>query len=359
MDSPKESSASDNVVSVLFFSRGRGRGHAIPDIAILQKLLQKHSNLEVSFASYSTGYKTFLEQKENIIDLRLPERNDFLETLVCAANLIAERRPNIVISHEEFAVAPAARISGVPVLFIVDWFTESSSLPMKCLDHAEAVIFIEKAGVFPEPPFLKDRVHYTGPVIRPFFTDSQDREKYRLEIGVLPEHTVISVIPGSWANENRVPIADLLINAFDKLPIDGKNLVWVAGSDFEHLSNRFSGRADITFFQDAWPIERLIVASDIVVTKANRGTTYEAAALGVPSVSLSFGLNPIDDIIVSRISSNLPLHARGLSSSYLAQCLQDIAKASSSHSTRPVFDGLERAADAISEQLESILKTSW
>jgi hypothetical protein len=42
-------------VDVLFFARGRGRGHAVPDTAIVDELLQLSPDLNVCFASYATG----------------------------------------------------------------------------------------------------------------------------------------------------------------------------------------------------------------------------------------------------------------------------------------------------------------
>jgi hypothetical protein len=56
----------------------------------------------------------------------------------------------------------------------------------------------------------------------------------------------------------------------------------------------------------------ILIASDLIITKGNRNTLFESHALGRPSISISFGLNPIDDYRVLRIPSNTALRARGL-----------------------------------------------
>jgi hypothetical protein len=50
-----------------------------------------------------------------------------------------------------------------------------------------------------------------------------------------------------------------------------------------------------------WKIERIMVACDVAVTKANRKTLLELHHLGIPSVTLSHGSNPIDELRASRL----------------------------------------------------------
>jgi len=102
-----------------------------------------------------------------------------------------------------------------------------------------------------------------------------------------------------------------------------KGLVWIAGRDVETLSQRLGGLDDVTVLEQHTPIEELMVASDVVVTKANRGT-IDAASLGLPSVSLSYGTNPIDEAIIPRIRSNVAIDARGIDGAFLAKIIADI-----------------------------------
>ena len=111
------------------------------------------------------------------------------------------------------------------------------------------------------------------------------------------------------------------MSAFHKLEREQKLLCWVAGSDYSALQERTKRTCDARIVKAHWPTEQLIVASDLVVTKGNRGTIMEISELGVPSISLSYGQNPIDDTIVARIKSNLPLRVKGITPDHLARCM--------------------------------------
>jgi hypothetical protein len=91
----------------------------------------------------------------------------------------------------------------------------------------------------------------------------------------------VSVIPGAWATEQRAPIVDLVIPAFQGLADEDKKLIWIAGRDHEALSGRLAEQPGVMVMKECSPIEKLMVASDLVVTKANRGTTIDLASLGV------------------------------------------------------------------------------
>ena len=43
---------------VLFFSRGKGRGHAVPDAAIASDLVGREPDVKITFASYGMGAAT-------------------------------------------------------------------------------------------------------------------------------------------------------------------------------------------------------------------------------------------------------------------------------------------------------------
>src|SRR6187399_2767643 len=95
---------------ILFFSRGRGRGHAIQDIGIVRALEAMRPDLEVRFVSYGTGAETFRAFDISLIDLDLPDYGGVVDTSVLAGKLIGWLQPDLVVSHEEFPAIPAAKI---------------------------------------------------------------------------------------------------------------------------------------------------------------------------------------------------------------------------------------------------------
>ncbi|MEZ5396794.1 MAG: hypothetical protein R2724_28960 [Bryobacterales bacterium] len=296
---------------VLFFCRGRGRGHAVPDLEIAAALRAEAGDaLNVQFVSYSTGASVLMEAGETVIRLDLPDQNPYLETLVPCAQIVGSLAPDLVVSHEEFVSLPAAKIFGVPTLFLTDWFADDPDLLiMRALKFADEIVFLEREGLFEPPPYARAKVHYVGPIVRPMAYARGDRERARQELGLPADARLISVIPGAWATEERTPLWDLMLAAFDALETPANHLVWIAGQDAEELSGRAAGRDDVTILASCDPIERLMAASDLGITKGNRGTTLDLQAMGVRSVSISFRTNPVDDHMVPQIPTNKALCA--------------------------------------------------
>jgi len=284
-----------NKRKVLFFCRGRGSGHAIPDIEITNELLRLRGDVEVRFVSYATGATTLAEFGFPVIDLGLPELNSLLDVIVLATKITGWLQPDLVVAHEEFGALPAARVYDRPAIFLTDWFVESERITMGTLRFADQILFIDDEGYFEEPPQAKGKVTYVGPVLRRFAYSLADRPRARCELGLPEGAVVIAVLPGSYATEERAPIADLVLRAFDSLDRTSKRLIWIAGSDTEPLRTKAGSRDNVQVMEREWQIDRLLVASDVVITKANRKTVVELESLGIPSLALSAELNPIDD----------------------------------------------------------------
>lgn len=308
-------------MDLLFFSRGRGRGHAIPDMAIMEAVHSLNGNINWQFVSYGTGASTLSEFGYKAVNLDLLDDNPFLETVTKACQVIRTNSPRFVVSHEEPAAILAAKIFDIPSIFITEFFLPANYLLTQTLGYAEIVIMLAEPGWFDEPPYLKQKIKYVGSMVREFKYHKHDREKARQELGMGNDLTVLSVLPGGWATEQREPVAELLLPAFARLEKGKKLLCWVAGNDFAALSDCVNNMNDVRVHPKLWPIEQLMVASDLIITKGNRITIMEASELGIPTISLSHGSNPIDDIIVSHIKTNTPLRVKGITSDYLARCM--------------------------------------
>src|SRR5213593_5155940 len=136
---------------ILFFSRGRGRGHAVPDIEIFRALETMRSDVDVRFVSYGTGADTFRAFGISLIDLGLPDSGGVVDTSVLAGKLIGWLNPDLVVSHEEFPAIPAAKIFDKRSLVLTDWFLESEGYAMHSLKFADEILFLGQEGVFSEP----------------------------------------------------------------------------------------------------------------------------------------------------------------------------------------------------------------
>lgn len=308
---------------VLFFSRGRGRGHAIPDIGIAEELRRIRADLDVLFVSYATGADTLAELGLSVVDLDLPEDNLVWDTTVLAGRLMERLRPGLIVAHEEFAALVAAGALGIPAVFITHWFLEAETFAMQALRHASDVIFLDGPGRFAEPEHVAGKVHYVGPVVRDFDYGPSDRTRCCEELGIPADARVVSVLPGSWT-EAVAPIFDLVVGATRLLGDPAPHLLWLAGEDAPDLAERCEALDRVRVEETSWKIDRLMVASDLAVTKANRNTVVELDHLGIPSISLTHHLNPMDDRSVAGIPTTRCLDAATIGPERLAACMRSI-----------------------------------
>jgi len=316
----------------------------VPDMVIADRLRERSPGIDPRFVSYATGAATLAEGGYTVIDLKLKEDTPYLEMIVEASRLIAQERPDLVVSHEEFAALPAAKAFGVPTLFIVDFFMAADHVWMQSLQYADEIVFIERRGIFPEPPHAQGRVTYAGPIVRPLSWSRADRGRARDDLRLPPAAKVMCVIPGAWATEERAPILHLVMPAFASLARIEKRLIWVAGRDYDFLSEKLRPAKDVIVVKEFSPIEKVMVACDLAITKANRGTTIELANLGVPSIALSHALNPIDEAVISRIRSSTALNAKAVDGAFLSQVIEEILSAGTQEAERAVIGGGEHTA---------------
>jgi hypothetical protein len=302
---------------ILFFSRGRGRGHAIPDAEIVRSLTAFREDIDVRIASYGAGAATFEQLGMPLIDLGLPEAGSIVEMSVLAGKLIGWLNPDLVVSHEEFAALPAAKIFDRRTVFLTDWLIEQEYYSMAALKFADQILFLGPRGIFDEPPWVSDKIRYLGPLLRQFRFAAGDRDRARAELGISLEAWVLSVFPGSWREANT-PILDPVIEAFDALDYPEKILVWLAGADCEHVKARLAGRSDSRVLEYDWQIDRLMVASNAAITKTNRKAVFELQYLQVATVAISFELNPADDRAAAALPNVSRVRGKGLNGDFLA-----------------------------------------
>jgi|EndMetStandDraft_5_1072996.scaffolds.fasta_scaffold03468_2 UDP-N-acetylglucosamine:LPS N-acetylglucosamine transferase len=345
---------------ILFFSRGKGRGHAIPDAAIATDLMAREPSVEVTFASYSTGLATLRDLGCPVIDLGLPETNPLWDTVSRVIALLREHSADLILSHEEFAAVPVAKAFGIPAVFLTDWFLDSDHLLMKSLAVADEVLFMDAPGYFDEPEYLAGKVRYVGNIFRHLERSDAQGEAKRVSLGIPRTATVISVLPGgaTMHSEASAPVFDLVVDAFRNASLPDKRLMWVADRrDHEDLGKRAGlGRA-LILLEPHLDIASTIVASDLVITKSNRRTLLECQALGVPSISISFGLNPMDEQRIVRIPTNTALRAGGIDELILADYIVAALKSAPLLSGQTPIDTTAGRTLAVGRILEHLQRT--
>ncbi len=338
---------------LLFFCRGRGRGHAVPDIEITEQLLRLDNGIDVRFVSYGTGAATLLERGFSVVDLRLPEVNSLLDVIVLSTKVIAWLKPDLVVAHEEFGALPAAKVFDLPAIFITDWFADQDRIIMSALRFADQILFIDRKPVTPEPVQAKGKVTYVGPILRRFEYSRADRGRARRELGLDEDATVVCVLPSGYATEARAPIANLVLEAFDQLDAESKRLLWLAGEDTPTIEALTQNRLDILVIERDWQIDRIMAASDVAITKGTRKTAAELESIGITSIVLSPGSNPIDD---ARAKARPGVTFRRIGELQPEGLALDLAEAIRRGPLRPPATGRERAAAVVARRIDLALR---
>ncbi len=313
---------------IIFFSRGRGFGHAIPDMAIADEINRCNPLVDIRFASYAGGAVAFAERKKPFFDLGLPEKNPFLATFYACSNLILAEEPSVVVAHEEFAAIAAAVLHNIPAVFMSAWLPPAGTVAAESICYAKAVVVLGDPGIFPVPSDVRIKPVYTGPLIRPMKYTVRDRADLRRELMWHQETFCLVVVPGGSLSEAQSPIADLIVSAFNMLKHKHKRLIWISTKDHGALS-KYSGNVEgfeLISFCD--PIERMLAVADVVISKGTRGITHDAAAVGVPTISLSGGGNSVDDELVPRIRTNIGLRACAVDADILVYYIKLISSGS-------------------------------
>jgi UDP-N-acetylglucosamine:LPS N-acetylglucosamine transferase len=73
--------------------------------------------------------------------------------------------------------------------------------------------------------------------------------------------------------------------------------------------------------------DRIMAASDLGITKGNRNIVLELAAMGVPALSVSHGLNVIDDLRTAALPNNRTVRYADLDAGILARLMREMIAA--------------------------------
>jgi UDP-N-acetylglucosamine:LPS N-acetylglucosamine transferase len=340
---------SDRSPKIMIISRGHGFGHAMPDMAMGKLLKMKMPALELIYVSYASGAEAYRANGYDVLDLEAPEFPPLLDMIVLLSRVFDKYRPDLVLAHEEFAAVPAASSFDIPALFITDYFLDPTSMLMRALQYAEEILFIGEPGLFTEPPHLRNKISYVGRAVRECNYTRDDRAKIRQEMGIAEPTFTVLCQPGAWT-ESEVMLSDLVNRAWNAVQDSSKVLIWIAGRDFECLSERFKDRSDFIILKQDWNLGRLMAASDVLITKANRMTVYEAASLGLPSISLSNLVNWPDDVAIAKVASNTALQIDATVPEDLAKVMITKANENPTPATK-ISGGISRTVEKVLEHI--------
>jgi spore coat polysaccharide biosynthesis predicted glycosyltransferase SpsG len=316
---------------ILYLSRGRGFSHAMNDLLILNELKDINNKLSILLASYDKGYVYFLRNRIRPFNLGLKQNEELtMKAGLRIWSLIRKFKPNLVVSDEVFIVFHITKALKIPSILITHWFFETfcKKHPMSsAIKKANHVLFVDTPKFHNIPPDYNLDLTFVGPVLREFGYTLKDRKKARRELGINNEiEKVILVTPGG-RHRDRSRLLDVSVEAFKGLDIKNSKLILLAGELYKEYSRKFVDDDRIVIKDFDWEMDRLMVASDLVICKGTFSTTWELAYLGIPSISVPDISNPIDQIHVNRMDKynlTLRIDPRKLNKSILLENIKKI-----------------------------------
>jgi len=289
---------------ILYLSRGRGFGHTMNDLLILKELKKINIDLSILVASYHKGYVCFIENGFRPLNLGLKPREELtLKAGFRIWSIIRKFNPDLVVSDEVFIALHITKGLKIPSILITHWFFETLTEKhpiIPAVKKADHVIFVDTPEFHNIPLDYNVHLTFVGPLIREFKYHLKDKKKARHELGISMKDKVILVTPGG-GHQVRRKFLEVNLEVFKELKGDNLKLIILAGELCKEFRERSIDEDRIIVEDFDWEMDRLMVASDLVICKGSFSTTWELACLGVPSISIPDMSNPIDQIHVNRM----------------------------------------------------------
>jgi 1,2-diacylglycerol 3-beta-galactosyltransferase len=305
-----------SIPNVSILMTGAGGGHLASAESLVEafadrarvtvvNLLDEHAPFPFNHLSASYGpvvniapslYKLAYKVVQTKIGVRLLEKGAYEYIRKDIAEAITRTSPDIVVSvHALLNAIPlrAIREAGCAAPFVscvvdagvppVSWFTSHADLCCVADDDIRALAL--EAGMSP------DRVLATGLPIRHSFVDATglSQADARRQLGFDPDAELV-LISGGGAGLGRVGTVTAAVAkrlAAAKRP---GRIVVIAGGN-RQLKKRLDRHAwpmPVTVLGLTSHMAELMVAADLLLTKAGPGTIAEAACIGVPTLLTGF-----------------------------------------------------------------------
>ncbi|MBN1695182.1 hypothetical protein JW879_07275 [candidate division WOR-3 bacterium] len=313
---------------ILYLSRGRGFSHAMYDLLILGELENMNKDLSILVASYDKGYIYFLNNGIKAFNLELRQEDELsLKAGFRIWSLIRKFKPNLVVADEVFIALHITKALKIPSILITHWFFETFSEKhpiIPAVKKANHVIFVDTPEFHSIPFDFGVPLTFVGPVIKEFDYTLKDRNKARDELGIERKDKVILVTTGG-RHKDRNKLLEISIEVFKELQGKNLKLILLTGDLLEEYKKKFGDDDSIIIKDYDWKMDRLMVASDLVICKGTFMTTWELAYLGVPSISVPDLSNPVDQVHTYRMAENdltIRIDPRKLNKSVLLEAVK-------------------------------------
>lgn len=309
-------------MKALFIPCGIGMGHVSRSIAVAQKL--QEDGCEVLFASYGEGYQ-FIGEFTNYQAVELPEIKfygsageldlkhtarksmdapfTFLKSIYHESKIIKNFQPEVVVADSHYSAPLTCKVLGVPCVLISNElkFNFKEIYPQdKKMEYLEtglerfiqdsaklsqAIIVPDIPGSQEIPAKIKDKVTYTGPLLKQDPGSMPSREELRRNHNLdTSQRVVLATVGGSHFGAK---LLKLMAQAADK--IKSHRIVLVTGP---HIDTPYRYPSQVLVKRFLGDMLGWMKLSDLVVSLAGHTTSMELASLGVPNLMVPIENHP-------------------------------------------------------------------
>jgi hypothetical protein len=291
------------MTKIVVLSRGHGYGHAARDLPVLEAMRARRPNLEITVASSGTGLEYYRSRSVPCADLGIPDDDDQGREAARSVALFLFKlqeesgRPDLVVADEVFSAPKACKILHLDNLLLTHWFFSEVGNPGDdlVLNDANGIVFLDFAAIHQVPAHIQAPVHFTGPLAKQFSTS---RDQARQQLGLAPDRLAVVATFGAFRPDKLPDIQTMLHTVLVAWRANARSTdrLFVLAEPGERLGiTEVLPEESVEWVGVTKTPELYYAAADLVLTYATLTTLSELARNGVPTVSITGSINPIDN----------------------------------------------------------------
>ena len=298
-------------------------GHTSRAVALAQRFTENGD--EVLFASYGSGFQMLNEYSDFDV-VKLPEikfygssgelnlkytaRKSidapfiFLKSIYHESRIIKEFNPDVVVSDSHYSVPITCKVLGIPCVLVSNDLSPdfkevyNKDRTMEYLENGlqrfikdvsklcHSIIIPDIQNSWDIPQQIRDRVEYTGPILKMNTKTMDSKEELRRRFGFEKHEKIVMVTVGGSEFGNK--LLNLVCEAAPDLDCD--RIILVTGPQIKLEHQEPSSRIICKkYLEDMMEWMKL---SDLLVSLAGHTTCMEIASLGIPSVLIPIENHP-------------------------------------------------------------------
>ncbi|NYB52721.1 MAG: UDP-N-acetylglucosamine--N-acetylmuramyl-(pentapeptide) pyrophosphoryl-undecaprenol N-acetylglucosamine transferase [Methanobacteriaceae archaeon] len=310
-------------MKVLLIPCGIGMGHTSRSLALAKKL-EEYGD-EVLFASYGSGFQMLDEftdyrvfelptikfyGSEGELNLKHTARKSidapyiFLKSIYHESRIIKEFNPDVVVSDSHYSVPITCKVLGIPCVLVSNDLTPDfrqvyqKDRTMEYLETGlqrfikdvsrlcHSIIIPDIENSYQVPLQIRQRVNYTGPILKMDPNAMASKEELRQSFGFESSEKIVMATVGGSEFGNK--LLKLLYKAAPDIDCD--RIIMVTGPQVKLNLDLSSSRLICKkFLKD---IMEWMKISDFIVSLAGHTTSMEIASLGIPSLMVPIENHP-------------------------------------------------------------------